>query len=241
MCYNLSINKKIAAIEKRFHAVFQNPDIFSPVYHVSAFSLPMLPIITNRTPEKIELFHWGLIPFWVKDEDTAEKIRTRTFNARSDTIHEKPSYRTPVKKKRCLVITDGFYEWRAHEGRKYPYYIYKKEQDMFALAGIWDVWRNKKTGKETATFSVITTDANPLLSRIHNVKKRMPVILKAPDERRWLESGMSTEEINELLKPYDGEDLVAHPVSKLIVQRGVDTNIPRAIEECYYKGLPSLN
>lgn len=241
MCYNLSINKKIAAIEKRFHAIFQNPDIFSPLYHASAFSIPLLPVITNTKQDTIQLYHWGLIPFWVKDEEFAEKIRTRTFNARSDTIRQKPSYRTSIKQKRCLVIADGFFEWRAHEGKKYPYYIYKKDQGLFTLAGIWDSWTNKKDNKTLETFSIITTEANPLLARIHNVKKRMPVILRESDEKRWLNAGMSEEEIDGLLVPYDGDDLKAHPVSKLIVQRGVDTNVPGATKEFTYKGLPSLN
>ncbi len=241
MCYNLSINKKIAAIEKRFHAIFQNPDIFSPVYHASAFSIPLLPVITNKNSDTIQLYRWGLIPFWVKDEETAEKIRTRTFNARGDTIHEKPSYRTPIKKKRCLVITDGFFEWRTHEGKKFPYYIYKRDQSIFALAGIWDSWVNKKTDQKTKTFSVITTDANPLLAKIHNVKKRMPVILHETDEKRWLNDDLPPRDIDKLLVPYDGDDLKAHAVSKLIVQRGIDTNVPGAIKEFDYKGLPSPN
>jgi putative SOS response-associated peptidase YedK len=241
MCYNLSINKKIAAIEKRFHAIFQNPDIFSPIYHASAFAIPLLPVITNKKPDVIHLYYWGLIPFWVKDEESAGKIRTRTFNARGDTIHQKPSYRTSIKQKRCLVIADGFFEWRAYEGRKYPYYLYKKDRSLFALAGIWDSWINKKNNKTLETFSVITTEANPLLEKIHNVKKRMPVILHESDEKRWLSDGMAPEEISELLVPYDGDDLEAHPVSKLIVQRGVDTNVPAAIKEFAYKGLPSPN
>jgi putative SOS response-associated peptidase YedK len=241
MCYNLSINKKIAAIEKRFHAIFQNPDMFSPVYHASAFSIPLLPIITNKKPDTIQLYHWGLIPFWVKDEEAAEKIRTRTFNARSDTIHEKPSYRTSIKQKRCLVIADGFFEWRAHEGKKYPYYIQKVDKSIFCFAGIWDSWANKANKKTVETFSIITTDANPMLSRIHNVKKRMPVILNESDEKRWLGDDLSPAEIHKILIPYEKDDLEAYTVSKLIVKRGMDTNVPTAIKEFEYKGLPALN
>ncbi len=241
MCYNLSINKNIGSIEKRFHALFQNPDMFTPFYHISAFSIPLIPVILNKKPDSIQLFHWGLIPFWVKDKEFAEKIRFKTFNARSETVHEKPSYRTSIKNKRCLVIVDGFFEWREHNGKKYPYYIYMPDNTAFALAGIWDSWLNKKTNENLNTFSILTTGANPLLEKIHNTKKRMPVILKKENERKWIDESLNKDAIDTLMLPYDEDNLETHTVSKLVSVRKEDSNVPGAIEEFHFKDLPGLS
>ncbi len=160
-------------IEERFSAKFEEPERFIPIYHVSAFKTPFLPIIASDDSSKIRFFQWGLIPFWVKDEQAARKIQFQTFNAKAETIHEKPSFRNSIKTKRCLVLIDGFYEWHEHttSGTKIPYYIKLKTQSLFALAGIWDTWKNQKTGQLKHTFSIVTTEANPLLAKIHNTKK----------------------------------------------------------------------
>ena len=241
MCYNITINKKIEYLEKRFRATFENPQLFEPIYHVSAFSTPFLPVISNKDSNTIQLFQWGLIPFWVKDEDGAEKIRFRTFNARSETVHEKPSYRMPIKKRRCIVIADGFYESREVQGKKYPYFIRLADNSAFALAGIWDTWVNKKTQEKNNTFSIITTRANPLIEKIHNIKKRMPVILKREHENKWLSENLNTDEINSMLDPYDENEMEAYTVSKLITARGINTNVPEAMKLFEYKEVPNIN
>lgn len=185
-------------------------DIINEQYLVNAFSFPKYPIIT--TSDEVQVFNWGLIPFWIKTEEDADEIRRMTLNARADTIFEKPSFREPIMKKRCIVPSTGYFEWR-HEGRKkIPYYIYLKNEDLFSMAGIYDTWLDKATGVEHSTFSIITTDTNPLTDYIHNTKHRMPAILSKEDEEQWLNSTLSKADVSSLLKPYDAELMDAYVI-----------------------------
>lgn len=176
-------------------------DIINEQYHVNAFNFPKYPIIT--TSDEVEIFNWGLIPFWVKNEEDADEIKRMTLNARADTIFEKPSFREPILKKRCIIPSTGYFEWRHEGAKKIPYFIHLKDEEIFSMAGVYDTWVNKATGTEHSTFSIITTDANPLTDYIHNTKHRMPAILSKEDEEKWLDSNLSKAEIASLLKPYD--------------------------------------
>ena len=237
MCFNISITKIADYLETRFNAKFINPETFEPIYHSSAFKTPKLPIICNDAPQKIQFFQWGLIPFWVKNQEQARKLMFNTFNAKSETIFEKPSFRTSIKTKRCLVLVDGFYEWKQLKGDKFPYYIKLANSEAFALAGVWDTWENKQTGEKKNTFSIITTSANKLLEEIHNTKKRMPVILKRQDEKKWLEQDLDIEQIKAMMVPYDDAELEAYSVSKLITKKGQNTNVPEVIKKHEYDEL----
>jgi putative SOS response-associated peptidase YedK len=186
MCYTIKIDLTREEIEKRFGAKFIQPDAYKAGSKISAFSLPLLPVICNDNPEVIKLYQWGLIPYWIKDADGAAAIRTKTFNARAETLADKPSFRHALNRKRCLVLTNGFYEWQTLNKNKIPHYIGLTRQPAFALAGLFDEWTNKNTGEVLHTFTVITTRANPMMECIHNIKKRMPVILSVDDEHRWL-------------------------------------------------------
>lgn len=138
---------------------------------------------------------WGLIPFWEKTAEKANEIRKLTYNAKADTVFEKPSFREPIKKHRCLVPSTGFFEWHHNsDGTKMPYFIRLKDGDIFSMAGIYDEWRNPETGKILRTFSILTTEANQLLAKMHNAKKRMPVILSAANKLYWLQPNLSKEE-----------------------------------------------
>jgi len=224
-------------LRERFNAEFGEIKHFKPIYHASAFSLPFLPVVTNQAPGKIQLFQWGLIPGWVKDEGSAEQIRLHTLNARAETIRSRSAFRPLIKKKRCLILVDGFYEWREVNRQKYPYYIFLKERDPFALAGIWDTWINMKTHEIHSTFSVITTQANTLLSKIHNTTKRMPVVLTLKQEKEWLRNDVSPQTIDSLLHPREDPRLTAHPITKLITTRGANKNTPEVMREHHYKEL----
>lgn len=238
MCFNYSINKEPEYLENRFDAKFGQG--FEKIYHVSAFEKPSLPVITDEKPDKFSFLHWGLVPFWVKGLDQAEDIRMKTGNARAETLFEKPSYRVPIRKKRCLVVADGFFEWREYNGKNYPYYIRMEDKDAFAIAGIWDDWKDKKSGSELRTFSLITTDANPLLEKIHNKKKRMPAIITKEDEKRWLELDIGKEDIKSMLKPYEGKNLEAYPINRLITKKDASSNVPEVLEKESYVGLKDL-
>lgn len=241
MCYNVSVIVDISILEGRFEAKLRQPGLFKEYYHASGFTAPFLPVITNENQSEIELFQWGLIPFWTKDEESANEIRLRTLNARAETIFQKRSFSHAILHKRCLVLVDGFYEWQEVEKKKYPYYISLHDHRSFAFAGIWDSWFNKEKGETRNTFSIITTSANGLMERIHNTRKRMPVILRQEDEKRWLSPGIGADEIASMLKPYDDREMEAYTVSRLISSRGLNTNTPEVIEKTFYPELDSTS
>lgn len=236
---NYSLNKNLGFLERRFEAKFEQD--FERVYHVSAYDNPSMPVITNEEPDGFSFFNWGLIPPWVGDEEQARAIRIKTVNARSDTIFEKSSFRVPIRKRRCLVVMDGYFEWREVNGKTYPYYIKMKDNDAFAVAGIWDEWSDSKNKKKLRTYSVISIDANPFIKKVNNKKKRMPVILPKKDERKWIQSNIGEERIKLMLKTYEGKDLEAYPVRRLITKGGTDSNVPEVLEKYDYDGLRSLD
>lgn len=180
-------------------------------YRVNAFSFPDCPIVTSD--QELQSFRWGLIPFWTKDEKQANEIKRMMLNARTDTIFQKPSFREPIMKRRCIVPSTGYFEWRHEDGKKIPYYIYVKDEPTFSIAGIYDTWLDKSTGEIINTFSIITSEANSLTAYIHNKKKRMPVILNRADEDRWLDPELRHERILELLKPFPSDRMDAYIIN----------------------------
>jgi putative SOS response-associated peptidase YedK len=184
--------------------------------------------------------NWGLIPFWTKYNETAQRIKQLALNARSETIFEKPMFRQSILSKRCLVVVDGFFEWRHLNDKRYPYYIRLTNHQPFALAGIWDKWQNQATGAESQTFSVITTEANPLMAQIHNVKKRMPVMLPSEHEKKWIDHNLKKTDIESLLKPYSEVAMEAYPVDRSISKLGFNTSDPSVLNTKEYKDLPPL-
>ena len=225
MCYRYSVPGP-DVVKKTFQVKIGSS--FERRYHVGAFDNPKLPVITNEKPEQVDLFYWGLIPFWVKDEKTAKDIRDRTANARCETIFEKSSFRHLAGKKHCLVIADGFFEWRWHKGVNYPYYIRLKNHEPFAMAGLWDVWTNKGTGEEIYSYTIVTTDANPLMAMIHNKKKRMLV------------SDITKEQTMNLLQAFDQNKMEAYTISKLITTKDQNPNVPEVLEPFQYNTLEPL-
>jgi putative SOS response-associated peptidase YedK len=187
MCYTVKIDLTREELEKRFRANFRQTDIFTPGDHINAFTLPRIPVICSGSPGEIVLFGWGLIPYWIKSQEDAQDIRMKTFNAKAETLAEKPSFRNSLQKKRCLVLVNGFYEWQTREKIKIPYRITLKNNRAFALAGLYDNWTNRETGEVINTCTIVTTRANPLMEEIHNSKKRMPVILSSDAEQKWLD------------------------------------------------------
>ena len=238
MCYRYSVPGP-DAVKKTFNVKIK--ENFERKYHSGAFDHPKLPVITNEEPEQVSLFSWGLIPFWVKDEKTAKDIRERTANARSETIFEKPSFRHLAGKKHCLVISDGFFEWRWFNGKNYPYYIRLKSHEPFAIAGLWDRWNNKETGEEIPSYTIITTDANPLLAKIHNKKKRMPVILKKEDYKTWIKNDISKDEVKNLLYAFDENEMEAYTISKLITSKEENSNVPEVLDPFEYNDLDMIS
>lgn len=237
MCFFYALSQSAQALKNRYQLKLDfdfelEPELTEVKYYISGFEFPKLPVITNRHPDRLQGFTWGLIPSWVKSASQAKEIRAHTLNARSDTVFAKPSFRNAIWQRRCLVPADGFYEWREVGGKKYPYFIYLKNKEIFSFAGIWEEWVDPSTGEVLRTFSILTTDANPLMERIHNTKKRMPVILLPEREGEWLKNGLTREEIIALTKPLDATLMSAHPISKLINSPSSNRNVA-AIQEVY--------
>jgi putative SOS response-associated peptidase YedK len=235
MCFTVNINLTRNALEKRFGAKFSEPSAFSPGYYFNAFDLPGLPVIRSEDPDSIQMLTWGLIPFWVKDAPAAEQIRRRTFNARLETLQEKPSFRTALKSRRCMVLCRGFYEWQQREKQKIPHYIYLKDELPMAMAGLYENWTDRETGEFTSTCTIITTAANPMMEKIHNTKKRMPLILSPGTEKEWLDPGIPPGEAIKALKPAEEKLMSAHTISRLISKRGVEKNVPELVKPFSYE------
>jgi len=236
MCYRYSVPGPDSLV-KRFSASFPENVSFKRQYHVSSFDLPKLPVITNENPKQIQLFSWGLIPFWVKDMKAAGEMRLKTMNARAESIYEKPSFRNAAEQKHCLILADGFFEWQEYQGKNYPYYIRLKDHEPFAMAGLWDNWVDKETSEEIRTYTVITTKANPLMEKIHNKKKRMPVILRKENEEEWIRTSLKKETAQALLSPYDAQEMEAFTISRLITSKHQNPNVAEVLHPFSYPEL----
>jgi len=183
MCYQTRLLKKKEEIQKRFNIPKDDLEGFTPSEIIKAFEYPKTPVITNDKPNTIQHFNWGLVPSW--STDTSH--RHYTLNARIETLNEKKSFKDVIQN-RCLIIADGFYEWKwlNKSGTKKEKHLITIENDeLFAFAGIYSTWIDIE-GNHYNSYSMITTQANELMSEIHNTKKRMPIILKKENEKDWL-------------------------------------------------------
>ncbi len=223
MCYTIKIDLSREQLEKRFGAKLTDGGDYRPGDRVNAFSLPLLPVICNDSPHEIRLYRWGLIPYWVRSAEDAASIRIKTFNAKSETLSEKPSFRSLVTRRHCLVLVNGFYEWQSLDKARIPYFIGLRGGQAFALAGLYDRWAQPEGGELTGTFTVITTRANPLLEQIHNVKKRMPVILSPSLEREWLSA--QAGEVQKFFDPYPEELMTAEKVDPSLFRRSAGKDV----------------
>ena len=172
--------------------------------HYNAAPSQNLPVILNRDPHSVQWLRWGLVPHWAKDPSIGHKM----INARAETLLEKPSFREPLRKRRCLVLADGYYEWQATPNGKQPMRFVLEDAQPFAMAGLWEEWNAGAT--PLATFTVITTSANPMAAAVHN---RMPVILEPETEREWLNPAADLADLLPLLTPFAGEKMQVYPVS----------------------------
>lgn len=183
----------------------------APSYNVApSQAVPIVRSLQDNDQRTVALLHWGLIPSWAKDA----KIGYRTINARAETLAEKPSFRGAYKKRRCLVIANGFYEWRSPksgESTKQPFHIHAKTEQPLAFAGLWEHWKNPEDGQEVNSCCIITTVANQSMADIH---QRMPVILEQENFHRWLDPKIS--EADDLLRPCPDNLLQADAVSTFV-------------------------
>ena len=186
MCFHSKQGKDAQTLETRFNAKFDNSMLFVPTDHYNAFDFPKTPVITNTLVQKIQMYNWGLMPNWTNDLS----FRKNTLNAKIETINIKPSFKDSIEN-RCLILLDGFYEWQwldVKGKKKQKYLITLPNGEPFALAGLWNIWIDKKTNEKLETYTILTTEANEHMSVIHNSKKRMPVILEKAEEKEWLDN-----------------------------------------------------
>lgn len=186
---------------------FKNP--IDPRFNIAP-SQPVL-VIPNDTSLSADYFLWGLIPSWAKDLS----IGSRMINARAETLAEKPTFRGAYKYHRCLILTNGFYEWKTRTGSKVkvPFFIRLKNGKPFAFAGLWDEWHSTD-GSQIKSCAIITTNPNALVADIHN---RMPVILPPDAYTHWLDpSPRTSDSLQHLLIPYPADEMIASPVSTFV-------------------------
>jgi putative SOS response-associated peptidase YedK len=196
MCFHTKQSKSAYEVQNRFKATLDNPSDFKQQDYINGFAYPENPVIIDEKPTIITHYNWGLIPAWAKDEE----IRKYTLNAKIETVNEKPSFKNSVNK-RCLVIANGYFEWQWLDPKgtkKQKYELCLPDEELFAFAGLYSHWVDKNTGELKNTYTILTTEASPLLAEIHNHNKRMPVVLKREDETKWLQH----EPIEHFAYPY---------------------------------------
>lgn len=244
MCYNIAfLTKRLEIYASRYKEALP-PDYLSTVnsesslpeyFFVSGFDFPELPLITQSG---IINCRWGLIPFWTRDAANASDIRSKTLNAAGETVFEKPSFRQSIQSQRALLGVNGFYEWREFNKKKYAYFITLKNDSIFSLGCLFDNWTDKNTGEVFQTFSILTTPANPMMETIHNVKKRMPLIIDRKLEKDWISADLPQKDVASLIKPFNDKGMQAITVSAMVNSVKNDRNTPHAMQNFEY---PELN
>lgn len=206
MCGRYTIVSNSKSIKQEFN--LEEVQALDPQYNAApSYSLP---VITDQHPKSLSFYRWGLVPSWAKDI----KFGNKTTNARSETILEKASFKLPIRKQRCLVLANCYFEWQKHQNNsKTPHLIYCMDQRLFAMAGIWDRWIDQSSGKEVHSFSIITVPATTRTKPLH---ERMPAILKPSQRASYLNPNLPMEELMMLLQPYEDTQMNAMPLSSLV-------------------------
>ena len=207
MCGRYSITTPVEGLRQLF--LFEEMPNLAPRYNVAPTQ--EVPVVRRESVGEggrhLRMLRWGLIPSWAKDR----KIAYKTINARAETVAEKPSFRSAFRKRRCLILADGFYEWRKEGESKQPYRIVLADRGPFAMAGLWESWRDPEDKSLVESCTIIVTEANAYLSRLHH---RMPVILAPDDHEAWLDPGAGASDLQSLLRPFEAAPMAAYPVSR---------------------------
>jgi putative SOS response-associated peptidase YedK len=212
MCGRFTLSIDAQALADHFGLAASRMPPLEPRYNIA----PTQPILVVRAdPERqAELMRWGLIPLWAKDPSIGNKM----INARSETVEDKPAFRSAFKRRRCLVPADGFYEWRAEDGRKQPYHIHPVAGGPIGIAGLWERWQ-APSGEEIHSCTLLTRGANAVMEPLHD---RMPLILRPEDYAAWLDPAARPEEVRALVAENTAPALAYHPVSTMVNAPGRD-------------------
>ena len=218
MCGRYSLATDERGLEDRFD--FRGGDLRLAAQYNIAPTQAVLSITNDGQENRARYVRWGLIPWWAKDPS----IGNRMINARAETLTQRASFRDAFARRRCLVIADGFYEWRRVDRRRWPMRVVLKSGEPFAFAGLWEVWRDPK-GQRVRSCTIITTEANSLVGSIHD---RMPVILAREAESTWLDPAIrDAAALSRLLAPYPSEGMDAYEVSVLV--NSPKNNVPECL------------
>src|SRR5215468_584540 len=217
MCGRFTMATNAEALEERFRA-HVSTEVAAPTYNAAPSQAQLT--VLFRSPQAIVRAAWGFVPEWADGRPDVKPL----INARAETAATKPFFRDAFKRKRCLVLADGFYEWKREGKSKVPYRIALKTEEPFAFAGIWSTGHDAE-GIVQPTFAILTTEANALVSQIHT---RMPVILREQDEENWLNPNLALDAAQALLVPLPAELLMAYEVSPQVNSPAF--NSPEAIQ-----------
>lgn len=210
MCGRSSLTLTEKELEKMFNATFYSEDLerYNPLPNYNVAPSQMCPVIINSDREHINIYRWGLIPFWAKDV----KLGYKMINARKETILEKTTFKNAISKRRCLVPMDGFYEWKKEGTAKQAYRIKLSDRAVFCCAGLWATWKSKEN-ETIHSFTIITQEPNDTVAEIHN---RMPAILTKEQEQHWLDDSIAPQELLEAIQPYDDKLMEAYKVDNKV-------------------------
>lgn len=247
MCYHKSQKFDIDYVAEYYSASYDKvlEEVYQPQFHENGFDFKAGPVLTTGRPDDLQLFNWGLIPYWTKDLASATKLRISTLNCISEEMYDKPSFRDAAREgKRCLIPCSGFYEWRwlnpeDKKSKKFPYYIGLKDQPLFSIGGLYSRWIDRTGDTKHYTYTVLTTASNPLMSKIHNSKRRMPVIIPREYEKDWLNPELTKEDVLALCQPIPDSKMHAYTISKRITSKTEETNVPEVQQEELYPELGS--
>jgi putative SOS response-associated peptidase YedK len=182
-----------------------DPEGIEPHFNIAPTDVAPV-VVQDANGRRLEQMQWGLVPSWSKDASIGQKL----INARAETLAEKPSFRTALKKRRCLVPADGFFEWKGEKGNKQPFFFRMRSRAPFAFAGLWEYWEG--TEGALVTYTIVTTEPNELLATVHT---RMPAIIAHHDYAAWLDHSVQRgEAVLPLLSPYPAEEMEMYPVTK---------------------------
>jgi putative SOS response-associated peptidase YedK len=213
MCGRFTLTADPQVIQQKFD-LKTVPDEVTARYNIA----PTQPVavISNEDPTALTHYRWGLVPSWTKDIS----MGSRMINARSETAHEKPAFRAAFKRRRCLIPASGFYEWTPRGKSKVPMYIHLKDHELFAFAGLWEIWHSPD-GDELRTCTILTSEPNDLVKPLHN---RMAVILHEDDYDMWLSPDeLPADALKPLLRPYEPARMDAYEVSTIVNSPANDT------------------
>jgi len=220
MCGRVTVQTPAVELAREFALTGIRNAIERPRFNLAPTQL--MPVVPNDGQRMLDAFRWGLIPGWAKDASIGNKL----INARCETVAEKPSFRSALKRRRCLVLVDGYYEWKQSTKPKTPFFFHRKDRKPLALAGLWEEWTSPETGEVVRSCCLITTGPNALVAPIHD---RMPVILTPDGQEQWLRpEAQEAANLMPLLVPCADDILDLYEVARVV--NSPTNDVPACIE-----------